>query len=294
MTAPSALAPSAKTVQRSRRQKIPWLRYLLLLVLGICSIAMLVPFYWTIITSFKSTAEIQRFPPTWWPHEWTLDHWRELGSLSIGSFPVFFRNSVFVTTMITLLTLLTSSLSGYVFAKFEFPGRNKIFIVVLAMMMIPFSITLIPSYALMVRFHWINNYLALIIPVAFNPFGIFLMRQFMHAIPNELLDAARIDGSGEWQIFFRIVLPLSAAGLAALGILTFIGQWDNFLWPLVVIDDPDLYTIPLGLAQFRGRLGTNVGGLAAGAMVAVLPVLIMYLFAQKRFIEGITLSGLKG
>jgi multiple sugar transport system permease protein len=196
--------------------------------------------------------------------------------------------------VITVLTLFTSSLSGYVFAKFEFPGRNRIFILVLAMMMIPFSITLIPSYALMVRFHWINNYLALIIPVAFNPFGIFLMRQFMHGIPNELLDAARIDGSGEWQIFFRIVLPLSTAGLAALGILTFIGQWDNFLWPLVIIDDPDLYTIPLGLAQFRGRVGTNVGGLAAAAMVAVLPVLIMYLFAQRRFIEGITLSGLKG
>ena len=294
MTAPSALAPSAKSIGRPHRRKVPWLRYLLWLLLGIGSIIMIVPFYWTIITSFKTTAEIQRFPPTWWPQEWTLDHWLELGNLSIGSFPVFFRNSVFVTTVITVLTLFTSSLSGYVFAKFEFPGRNKIFILVLAMMMIPFSITLIPSYALMVRFHWINNYLALIIPVAFNPFGIFLMRQFMHGIPNELLDAARIDGSGEWQIFFRIVLPLCTAGLAALGILTFIGQWDNFLWPLVIIDDPDLYTIPLGLAQFRGRVGTNVGGLAAAAMVAVLPVLIMYLFAQKRFIEGITLSGLKG
>lgn len=294
MTAPTMLAPGAKPLARTRRRKIPWLRYLLWVLLGLGSIFMIVPFYWTIVTSFKTTAEIQRFPPTWWPQEWTLDHWRELNNLSIGSFPVFFRNSVFVTTVITLLTLLTSSLAGYVFAKFDFPGRNKIFVVVLAMMIIPFSITLIPSYALMVSFDWINNYLALIVPVAFNPFGIFLMRQFMLAIPNELLDAARIDGAGEWQIFFRLVLPLSAAGLAALGILTFIGQWDNFLWPLVVIDDPDLYTIPLGLAQFRGRLGTNVGGLAAGAMVAVLPVLIMFLFAQKRFIEGITLSGLKG
>ncbi len=294
MTAPSVPVPRTKPIGRPRRRKIPWFRYLLWLLLGIGSIIMILPFYWTIITSFKTTAEIQRFPPTWWPQEWTLDHWLALGNLSIGSFPDFFRNSVFVTTVITVLTLFTSSLSGYVFAKFEFPGRNKIFILVLAMMMIPFSITLIPSYALMVRFHWINNYLALIIPVAFNPFGIFLMRQFMHGIPNELLDAARIDGSGEWQIFFRIVLPLSTAGLAALGILTFIGQWDNFLWPLVIINDPDLYTIPLGLSQFRGRVGTDVGGLAAAAMVAVLPVLIMYLFAQRRFIEGITLSGLKG
>jgi multiple sugar transport system permease protein len=275
-------------------RRIPWLRYTLWLLLGIGSIIMIVPFYWTVVTAFKPTAEIQRFPPTWWPEQPTLDHWRSLTDLSVGSFPVFFRNSVFVTTVITLVTLLTSSLSGYVFAKFDFPGRNKIFVVVLAMMIIPFSITLIPSYALMVRLDWINNYLALIMPVAFNPFGIFLMRQFMHGIPDELLDAARMDGAGEWQIFFRIVLPLASAGLAALGILTFIGQWDNFLWPLVVLDDPDLYTIPLGLAQFRGRLGTNVGGLAAGAMVAVLPVLIMFLFAQRRFIEGITLSGLKG
>jgi multiple sugar transport system permease protein len=161
-------------------------------------------------------------------------------------------------------------------------------------MMIPFNISIIPLYALIVDLNWSNTLWALIIPSAYSPFGIFLMRQFMHSIPNELIDAARIDGAAEYNIFYRIILPLSTAPAAALGIFTFLGQWDDFLWPLIVINEPALYTIPLGLAQFRGRVGTDVGGLAAASLVAVLPVLLVYIIAQRRFIEGITLTGLKG
>lgn len=285
---------ATRAVPGRSARPIPWGRYAIWLVLGLGSVAMILPFYWTLVTSVKPSAEIQRFPPTFWPETFTLDHWFELGKLSIGNMATFFKNSLVVTTVITAITLFTSSLGGYIFAKFDFPGRDKIFLGILALMIIPFSITLIPSYALMVKLKWLNNYLSLVVPIAYSPFGIFLMRQFMHAIPNELIDAARIDGASEWSIFIQIVIPLSTAGLAALGIFTFIGNWDNFLWPLVVIDRPELYTLPLGLAQFRGRLGTNVGGLAAGAMVAVLPVLAVYLAAQKQFIEGITLSGMKG
>jgi ABC-type glycerol-3-phosphate transport system permease component len=141
---------------------------------------------------------------------------------------------------------------------------------------------------------WSNTLWALIIPSIYSPFGIFLMRQFMQGIPDELLDAARIDGASEYSIFFKIILPLSTAPLAALGIFTFTAQWDDFLWPLVVINEPALYTLPLGLSQFRGRVGTDVGGLAAASMAAVVPVLIVYFIAQRRFIEGITFTGLKG
>jgi multiple sugar transport system permease protein len=276
-----------------RRGRLKWEQYLLRFVLVLGSILMVGPFYWTLVTSFKSREEVLLFPPTWWPAQPTLQNWY-FEDMSIGTFPGFFRNSLIVTISVTFLVLLTSALAGYIFAKHQFPGRDLLFLGVLSMLMIPFNISIIPLYALIVDIAWNNTFWALIIPSAFSPFGIFLMRQFMHTIPNELIDAARIDGASEFGIFFRLVLPLSTAPLAALGIFTFIGQWDDFLWPLVVIDDPARYTIPLGLSQFRGRTGTNVGELAAASMVAVLPVLIVYFLAQRRFIEGISLTGLKG
>lgn len=288
------MSTSAKVETRFGHRRLNWERSLLWLVLGFGSILMVGPFYWTLVTSFKSREEVLVFPPTWWPKQPTLEHWLSLGELRIGSFPIFFRNSLFVATTITVLVLLTSALAGYVFAKHQFKGRDWLFLGVLSMMMIPFNISIIPLYALIVDFSWNNTYWALIIPSAFSPFGIFLMHQFMHSIPNELIDAARIDGASEYRIFFRVILPLSMAPLAALGIFTFVFQWDDFLWPLVIIDEPALYTLPLGLAQFRGRVGTNVGGLAAASMLAVLPVLIVYFMAQRRFIEGIALTGLKG
>jgi ABC-type glycerol-3-phosphate transport system permease component len=284
----------ARLGAKARKRRISWEQYALWAVLGLGSIVMLLPFYWTMVTSFKAQRELLAFPPTWWPQEPTLQHWRRLGNLDFGSFPVFFRNSLFVTTVITLVTLLTSAMAGYMFAKIEFRGRNVLFWLVLSMMMIPFTVSIIPLYALMARLNWIDTYWSLVIPIAFNPFGIFLLRQFMFSIPNDLVDAARIDGASEFGIFFRIVLPLSKAALAALAIFTFIHHWDNFLWPFVMISERDLYTLPLGLAQFRGRVGVDIGPTAAGAMVTVLPVLAVYLAAQRQFIEGIAMTGLKG
>lgn len=292
MTTTTALQP--QHIKATRHWRLSWTQSALWLVLGIGSIMMVAPFYWTIVTSFKSRSEVRVFPPTWWPNEPTLEHWIKLTDLRIGRFEIFFRNSLLVAVSVTLLVLITSALVGYVLAKHHFRGRELVFWSILSMMMIPFNISLIPLYALIVDLNWSNTFWALIIPSAYSPFGIFLLRQFMHSIPNELIDAARIDGATEYGIFFRLILPLSTAPLAALGILTFIGQWDDFLWPLVVINEPARYTIPLGLSQFRGRVGTDVGGLAAASMVAVLPVLIVYFAAQRRFIEGITLTGLKG
>ncbi len=268
-------------------------RALLWLVLGLGTIVMVGPFYWMIVTAFKPPTEVLVFPPTWWPHAPTLDPWVELTELR-GGFHNFFRNSLILTSIITLLVLLTSSLSGYVFAKFQFRGRELLFLVVLSTLMIPFNVSIIPLYELMVKLDWTNSYWALIIPSAYSPLGIFLMRQFMHVIPNDLIDAARIDGASEFAIFFRIILPLSMPAIAALGIFTFMWNWDDFLWPLVILDDPQLYTLPLGLAQLRGRFGSDVGTMMAGATLTVLPVLVVYLFAQRRFVEGITMTGMKG
>ncbi|MHB0856663.1 MAG: carbohydrate ABC transporter permease [Anaerolineae bacterium] len=269
-------------------------RGLISLLLGVGALLMIAPFYWMVVTSFKPAEEVLVFPPTWWPQQPTWEPYLELTELRGGGFPIFFRNSLFVTVVVTALVLLTSALAGYVFAKFQFRGRNVLFVAVLSMLMIPFNVSIIPLYALMVTFQWTNSYWALIIPSAFSPFGIFLMNQFMHSIPSDLVDAGRIDGASEYSIFFRIVLPLSAAPLGALGIFTFMWTWDDFLWPLVIIDEPRFYTLPLGLSQLRGRFGSNVAAMAAGATVAVLPVIIVYLFAQRRFVEGIALTGIKG
>jgi ABC-type glycerol-3-phosphate transport system permease component len=285
-------AATASRVTRQRRRIAPG-QAALWLLLGIGALLMVAPFYWMIVTAFKPRSEVLLFPPTWWPNAPTLQPWIELTELR-GGFHIFFRNSVFVSVMITALTLLTSAATGYVFAKFDFRGRHLLFVVVLSMMMIPFNVSLIPLYKLMADLNWTNSYWALIVPAAYSPFGIFLMRQFMHSVPDDLLDAARIDGASEWRIFVRIVLPLSTAALGALGIFTFMWAWDDFLWPLVILDEPALYTLPLGLSQLRGRFGSDVASMAAGATASVVPVLVVYFLAQRRFIEGIALTGMKG
>jgi ABC-type glycerol-3-phosphate transport system permease component len=291
--ATTATAKASTTALRPRKRR-NWSRYALWIALGLGAIFMVAPFYWTIITSFKSREEVMLFPPTWWPANPTLEHWIGLTRLTFGSFALFFRNSAFVSFTVTALILLTSALCGYVFAKHHFRGRDALFVGILCMMMIPFNISIIPLYAMMVDFKWTNSYLPLIIPSLYSPFGIFLMRQFIQSIPDELLDAARIDGASEFGIFFRVIVPMSTAALGALAIFTFIAQWDDFLWPLVIIDEAELYTLPLALARFRGRTTMDVGGLAAASMVAVIPVLIVYLLAQRRFIEGIAMTGIKG
>lgn len=270
-------------------------RVILWIVLGIGAIPMIGPFYWMFISSFKTRAEAVAIPPTWFPQTFTGENWTNLSLPPIvGSLPIVFRNSLFITLVVTIITLFTSSLAGYVFAKFEFRGKNVLFWMVISMLIVPFSVTLIPLFNMVADWGWRNNYLALIVPILFSPFGIFLMRQQIANIPTDLIDAARMDGASEYLIYFRVILPLCGAALAALAIFTFTFQWDNFLWPLVVLDQPNLYTIPLWLGQFRGRTSNEIGPLAAASFISVLPILVVYFFAQRRFIEGIALTGLKG
>lgn len=261
-------------------------------VLAAGSIIMLLPFYWLIVTSFKEQREIMTLPVTWVPDRPTLQHW--IDAFKTANFGRYFLNSTLVSLAITAGNVLTSAMAGYVFSKYEFKWRNVLFLFILSGIMIPFFVPLIPLYEMMVSFKWNDSYLAVIIPSLYLPLGIFLMRQYIYSIPGELLDAARVDSANEFVIFFKIVIPLCTPALAALAIFALINNWNDFLWPFIVIDRPDLWTLPVGLARLRGRFGADYGLVMASSALTILPLLIFYFFAQRRIIEGIAMTGLKG
>lgn len=263
-------------------------------ILIIGSLIALLPFIWMILASFKTGAEVRQIPPTFLPQEWTLENYRTIFSdpqLSLGR---FYANSAYVAFTNVVLTLFTSSLLGYIFAKFEFPGSRLWFWFILGLMMIPFQVTMIPSYLMLVRLGLLNKLLALIIGSAISPFGIFLMRQFALSIPNEMLDAARVDGASEWRIYFSIALPQLGPALATLGMLTFMFNWNAYLWPLIVLTEQDKRTLPIILTWFTTQHSNQTQLSMAASVLVVIPILIIFLISQKWIVKGITLSGIKG
>jgi multiple sugar transport system permease protein len=255
---------------------------------------MLLPFAWMIVSSFMSAAEIMSRPIRWLPAELQLRNYEALAkAIPIGN---MYTNSLIVTVSITLGVLLTSSLAGYGFAKFRFPGRDVLFVLVLATMMIPFFVVLIPIFFLVRQLGWMDSYLGLIVPNVVTAFGIFLMRQYMLSLPDELLDAARIDGASELAIYWRIVLPLAGPALGALAILAFVYHWNSFLWPLVIIRSRDLATIPIGLNSLRVYASSPevINLQMAGAALAIIPVVAVFAVLQRSFVRGIALTGIKG
>jgi multiple sugar transport system permease protein len=281
-----------RTVKIGLKSKRTVGRYLIWLLLGLGSIAMLLPFYWLVVTSFKYQKEILSLPVSWWPREFTLQHW--VDAFKIANFGRYFLNSTIISTVLTIGNVITSALAGYAFAKYDFRGRNFLFLFILSGLMIPFFVPLIPLYDMMVKFHWNNTYWAIIIPSLYTPLGIFLMRQYIHSLPSELLDAARVDGANEFTIFFKIVFPLCTPALAALGIFSLITNWNDFLWPFIVLDQPTMWTLPVGLARLRGRFGTDYGLVMAASGLTILPLVVFYFAAQRRIIEGIAMTGIKG
>jgi ABC-type glycerol-3-phosphate transport system permease component len=252
-----------------------------------------VPVYYMASTSLKAEWEVTALPVHWIPHEFRPSNYPE--AFATAPFGRYFYNSLVVAFWVVLSTLLFSALAGYGFAKFDFPGKTLCFLLVLSTLMIPFQILLIPLYVLVHSFGWTNNYLGLIVPGALSAFGVFLMRQFCLTLPDELLDAARIDGAGEGGIFLRIVLPLLKPPLASLAIITFLGSWNNFLWPLIVVNRGDLFTLPVGMTVFSQPLRAPYWTyIMAVSTVATLPVIIVFLALQKYFIQGVVLSGMKG
>ena len=255
------------------------------------AVAMLAPLIWMVLASSKTLPEILKVPPTWLPDALRFQNYSTV--LGDSDFIRYFLNSVLVATISIVSVLVTSSMAGYAFAKFEFPGRNVLFVVVLATLMIPFQVRVIPLYVLANDFNLLDTYAGLVLPGLVDAFGIFLMRQYLMSIPSDLIDAARIDGASELIIFVRIVLPLAKPALSALAIFTLVASWESFLWPLLVVSSPDKFTLPLGLAQFSGRFLTRVDLQMAASALTILPLLIVFLIMQRRFIEGMATAGLK-
>ncbi|WP_329110687.1 carbohydrate ABC transporter permease [Micromonospora sp. NBC_01699] len=277
---------------RGLRQRDRVARTVLHVVLGLGLLAVVGPFVWMALSSVKPEAEIREVPPTWWPETVTLDNFREL--FSRLDFPLYFFNSALVATAVTVGNLFFCSLLGYALAKLRYPGKRLLFLVVLGMLMVPGMVTFVPQFVLVSNMGLTNTYAGLILPFLAGPFGVFLMRQFLQSIPDDLIEAARVDGAGEFRIFWRVVLPLCRPALATLGILTFLASWNNFLWPLVVATTEDKYTLPVALALYSvGQNRTDFGLLLAGAVVVVLPVLVVFLFLQRHFLRGIATTGLK-
>ena len=267
-------------------------RWWLYLTLGLGLVVVMTPFVWMLLSSFKPEAEIRANPPTWWPQTFTLENFTEL--FTRLNFPQFFTNSAVVAVFVTLGNLMFCSMLGYAFAKIDFWGRDWLFRIVLGTMMIPGIVMLVPLFVLVSRLGLVDTYAGLILPFLAGPFGVFLMRQFISSLPDELIDAGRIDGAGEFRIFTQIILPLCKPALATLGILTFLGSWNNFLWPLVVASSEDKYTLPVALALYSvGQNENNYGLMLAGAVAVVAPVVVVFLILQKHIIQGIATSGIK-
>jgi len=256
------------------------------------AITVIVPLLWIVLTAFKSLPETYVWPPTILPEQWRFDN---IGLLfeRVPEFGRFFLNSVLVSVPLVLLNIFFCSLAGYVFAKFDFPGKSVLFVLVLATIMIPFQVTMIPAYRILSVLGWTDSYIGLIIPGMVGAFGVFLMRQFMTSIPTELIEAARIDGAGEFRIYWQLILPSSVPALAALAIFTFLESWNGFLWPLIVIDRPELRTLPLGLALLKTQFVAQWPLIMIATLLTSLPVVIVYIVFQRHFVRGILLSGLK-
>ena len=264
------------------------------LILVPVSLAALLPFFWMILGSFKTGAEIRQIPPTLFPKIFTLDNYKRV--LTDPNLPLdtFYKNSAVIAIANVIQGLFTSSLFGYIFAKYDFKFKKHIYWFIMATMMIPSQMTMIPGYLILAKLGLLNNILGLIIPAAIDAFGIFLFRQSCMSIPNELIDAARVDGASEFKIYWRIVLPQLGPALATFGMLTFMFNWNAYLWPLIVLTEQSKRTLPIILTWYVYRMASKDNLSMAASVLVIIPVLLIFLLVQKWIVEGITFSGIKG
>ncbi|MDE0140475.1 MAG: carbohydrate ABC transporter permease [Caldilineaceae bacterium] len=256
------------------------------------ALVMIVPFVFMVLTSFKTQADIIAIPAVWLPSQLTLDNFVQVWNRTLLLRSLV--NTAYVAVVITAATVFSSSLMGFVFSKYEFRGRDVIFAISLAGMMLPFYVISIPLYLIIISLGWVNSYAALIVPSLYNSFGVFLMRQFMFSIPSELLDSARLDGCSEFRIFWSIALPLAKSAAGALSLLNLMVYWNWFFWPLIVLNSEEKFTISLTLTKFMGLYWTEYGPLTAGSFLAVIPIVVTFLVLQRYFVEGIATTGMKG
>lgn len=255
------------------------------------SVLVIVPLTWLFLSSFKTQAELGQRPPSLLPNSFSLDNYTR--ALESFGFLTYLTNSVIVTVGATALTLIINSMAAYAFAKFNFRGKDFLFIVTLSTIMIPIQVILIPIYQVVASFGMVNTYWGLIIPAAATPTGVFLLRQYMLGIPDELIEAARIDGMGEFRLFLTIILPLAKPALAVLAIFSIIWRWNDFLWPLIVAQDSSLYTLPVAIALFNSQLVVPFNLVLAMSVLTILPVIVIFLFLQRSIVTGIAQTGLK-
>ncbi|MEJ7794087.1 MAG: carbohydrate ABC transporter permease [Nocardioides sp.] len=261
-------------------------------VMGAGLVLVVIPFIWMVVSSFKPEAEVRAVPPTWWPESLTTDNYTQL--FTQLDFPTYFANSAIVAVAVAAGNMVFCSMLGYALAKLAFPGKKIVFGLVLGTLMVPGVVTFIPLFVLTTNLGLANSLPGMILPFLAGPFGVFLMRQYILTIPDELIQAARVDGASELRIFFSIVLPLCGPAVATLGVLTFLTSWNNFLWPLVIATSEDKYTLPVALALYSvGQNATQYGLLLAGSVVVVLPVLLVFLVLQRRIMQGIAMTGIK-
>jgi multiple sugar transport system permease protein len=291
-TTPSFLSASEnKSVRKGGRFTAGQLLIYVFLTIGI--LYTLIPFLWMLGTSFKSGTEIVRMPPTLIPEKFTLASYMTIFTDPRVPLGKFYLNSITVTFSIVIMVLFTSSLAGFVFAKYKFAGKDLVFTLILATMMIPFQVIMIPLYLILVKLGITDSLLGLIVPGATSAFGIFLMRQFIDGVPSELIDAARIDGSSEIGIYVNIILPQAGSALATLGILTFMGTWNDYLWPLIVITTTERRTLPIMLTWYNSQHGARTDLTMAASVLVILPIVVIYFIFQRWIVQGIALTGFK-
>jgi len=290
MSNPAIATPAPRRTRRQLRRLTGDVIVYLLLILGV--LAVILPFVYMLVSSLENQIQIGALTPQFWPHPLVWSNYQQVwNDLPIAR---YFLNSAIVSLIITFGQLLTASMAAYAFARLHFRGQSLLFSFYLATLIIPTQVTLIPNYLIVRDLHWHNTYMGLIAPFVVSVFSTFLLRQFFLTIPTDLEDAARIDGANHWQIYSRIILPLSRPALATVLILTFLASWNNFLWPLVVVDSPDLTTVPLSVTAYQGQFAIAWGPLMAAATLSLAPVLLVYVVMQKYVIEGIALTGQGG
>ncbi len=264
--------------------------------LTVGAVTMVGPFMWMVSTSLKNPGDVFSYSKAWWM-EWipTKFVWQNyVQAWNVVPFARFYLNSIFVSVAITVGQVATSAMAAYSFARLRFPGRDRLFFAYLATMMVPGAVTMIPVFILLQKLGWVDSFKALILPSMFTAYGTFMLRQFFMTLPRDLEDAAKIDGCSYTGIFWRIILPLSKPALATLTTFTFMGSWMSFMWPLIVMNTHEKYTLPIGLSYFQSLHGTDWTLLMAGSLMMILPILLVFMFNQRFFVEGIKLAGIKG
>ncbi|HEY4382995.1 MAG TPA: carbohydrate ABC transporter permease [Ktedonobacteraceae bacterium] len=280
------------TVKQDRRRIWRWQQIVLYAFLVLLTITSLGPFVFAFFSSFKTFSHILDFPPTLFPQPWTFANFASL--LVYPGFLHWILNSFIVSLSVAVLNVLFSAMAGYALSRLRFPGRNLIFTLTLAVMMIPMPVTIIPKFLVMNSLGLVNTFFAIILPAMAQPFSVFLMVQFMKGLPRELEESAMLDGASRLMIFRRVILPLVKPALTAVAILSFQGAWNDFLWPLLTLDSQNMYTLPVGLFFFKDAHYTEYNLLIAGSMFNTLPMLILFFIFQRYFIEGVTSSAVKG